>query len=67
MRHKWQVEPIDPAYLPTFTKQKRCKVCGCVLHISARGYHIYVRASQVFGDKAPECIDWKEENSKSID
>lgn len=57
MNHRW--EKIDK-------KSAVCKVCGCERLRGAYGMYIYARATQVKLDGF-ECIDWKVENSKTID
>lgn len=61
MNHKWN---------KISDKIAICKTCGCKRskhYISGQKIYSYNRSSISFFDSRPDCIDWEEENKKTID
>lgn len=74
MRHKWVINNTmkpDEGW-PKLVKEWICSVCGMKKSkYVAKNYSsfMYDRSGQVFrsGYPPPDCIDWNEENNKTID
>lgn len=68
MNHKWGKEYKGKHYKDERIIWQKCKVCGCERGNKQHGQYQYVRSGILFGyGNRPDCIDWEEENSKTID
>lgn len=68
MKHKWVKKPP-----PEYGKEYECKTCGLIkieithkMKFFFKKIATYIRSGQNFNN-CPDCIDWDEENLKTID
>lgn len=65
MNHKWKKIKKD---------EYECEICTCTRYINYykvdgkwRMYYSYSRSGIYTMERRPDCIDWEEENKKTID
>jgi hypothetical protein len=70
-KHKWAKDKSYKPFSEPMLKEKHtCSVCGCekTVYQSGRWSHnSYIRNGIVYSDRRINCINWEEENKKTVD
>ncbi len=70
-KHKWVKDKYYKPFTEIGLKEKHtCSVCGCKKRVYQGNdfyYVSYIRNGIVYSDRRPDCINWEEENKKTVD